>query len=739
MKYTKILAAALCLCMTAPMATVQVGNTYALTLANDTATLISDNFVYKNYGDYIEITAIMTNSEGDIEVPAEINGVPVTAIAEHGLAGASKVTSILLPETIRTIGKQAFAYNTALQKINIPDGVAEIPDEAFLNCKSLKYLYIPQSVTSIGVRAFYSCNFTKVNIPDSVNNISEMAFADCQSLTDINIPACVTKLESNVFSNCFALESLVIPENVTFISKGALPMKIKNLTIINPDCELEDGMHLYITRDCVITAPEGSKAQEFAEAYEFTFEVYNGDCESDFIGDVNSDGSFTIADVVAMQKYLIDNGNLKQPQNGDMDGDGRLDVFDYVLMLKELRKEPIYNPPIEPPVSYNTVNLTADIKPSEIALTELDRDFTLSQTDFALELFKNNLSAEKNTLVSPYSVMQALAMTANGADGATKIEMENVLGSPMNTLNSSLYTLRTSQGNTEKSRLSTANSIWARSGCDVSQDFLQKNVSFYNADFFTAPFDDSTLTDINNWVNDKTNEMIPEILDEIAQNAVMYLVNAVAFEAEWETEFNEDTTVKADFTKFDGGTQTVDMMQSYDGAYYLKDDNAEGIYKYYSGRKYAFVAMLPDEGVSVNDYIAGLSAESFNGLLTDSGKEHAGVNMPKFSYDFDTELSGILSDMGMPSAFDRNAADFSNMITNLDGPTYISRVIHKTHIDVDEGGTKAAAATGVEMTNDVAPAMPEHIVTFNRPFAYFIIDTETNIPVFMGTLMTSEN
>lgn len=746
MNYKRILASALALCLAVPMTTVIPE---ICTSADDVVVSnvrFSGIYQYKDCGDHIEIMATSTTAEGTVEVPAEIDGLPVTAIGEHGLAGLQKVTSIKLPDTITTIGKQAFSYNTALESINIPENVRIIPDEAFMNCMSLGNVEIPAKVMSIGVRAFYGCRkITEINLPNSVESLGEMAFADCQGLAKINIPSRINKLEKAIFGNCFALESLVLPENVTFISKDALPPKIKNLTIKSSVCELEDGLYMLISKDCVITAPIESTAQEFAETYGLQFkELY------DFIvltsGDVNNDGFFGVADVVMMQNYLLGNGELTKWQCADMDDDGEIDVFDYILMRQELLNSPELNPPYvpenpDPNLDYTAKNLTVDIQSKEVEGAEADDEFILSQTEFALDLFKKELKEDENTLVSPYSVMQALSMTANGANSNTKTEMEDVLGMSMDKLNKYLYTQRTSQKNDENSKLSTANSIWARNGVNVNKNFLQTNVDYYNADFFTAPFDDTTVTDINNWVNDKTDKMIPEIIKEINNNVIMYLINAVAFDAKWETEFDKNMTVKAEFTAVDNTKQEADMMCNFDmsSALYMKDDNAEGIYKYYKDRKYAFVAMLPDENISVNDYISELTAEKLNGLLANPCKEYASIRMPKFSYDFDTLLNNTLIEMGMPSAFNNMAADFSNMVSGLDGNTYISRVIHKTHIDVDEAGTKAAAVTAVEESNDCVPMMPEKEVVFDRPFVYFIIDTETNIPVFMGTLMSIES
>lgn len=727
MNYKKILASALALCLAMPMTTVipEICTSAVDVVVSNVR--FSDIYQYKDCGDHIEIMATSTTAEGEIKVPAEIDGLPVTSIGEHGLAGLSKVTSITLPDTVSTIGKQAFAYNTKLETINIPDNVRIIPDEAFMNCMSLGNITMPYDLNSIGVRAFYGCRkITEMNLPNSVQSLGEMAFADCQGLTKINIPSRINKLEKAVFSNCFALESLVLPENVTFISKDALPTKIKNLIIKSPECELEDGLYMFITKDCVITAPPESTAQKFAETYGLGYEVYE---EQDVLvsGDVNFDWEFNIADVVMMQNYLLGNGELTEWQLGDMNNDKTLDVFDYILMLEELRKNPEYNPPyIDPFLDYTAKNLTADMQSKEVEGAEADEEFIIGQTDFALNIFKREVQDDTNTLVSPYSIMQALAMTANGAGGTTKEEMENVLEMPIDRLNKYLYTQRISQHNDEKSKLNTANSIWAKEGVNVNKDFLQTNVDYYNADFYVAPFDDTTVTDINNWVNENTDKMIPEILDSIPGAARMYLINAVAFDAKWEVEFDSYATREATFTAYDNQQQKAQFMSTSSGGEFISDDHAVGFYKYYADRKYAFAALMPED-MSLSEYISGLTAEGLNETLTKREAKRFDLLMPKFSYDFDTLLNNTLIDMGMPTAFQDNA-DFHSMIEDMD--TCISRVIHKTHIDVDEGGTKAAAATVVEMTEC---CIRERLL-MDKPFVYFIIDTETNIPVFMGTL-----
>lgn len=177
-------------------------------------------------------------------------------------------------------------------------------------------------------------------------------------------------------------------------------------------------------------------------------------------------------------------------------------------------------------------NITAQSVDDAANLT----DGNVAMTDFAMRLFKECEQSGENTLISPLSVMYALAMTANGADGETLAEMENVLGMPIADLNRYLYSYKKSLPQDENYKLNLANSIWFSNAEDfkISQDFLQTNANYYGADIYAADFSkNSTLNDINNWVNIKTDKMIPEIIEEIKDNDIMFLINALTFDAEW--------------------------------------------------------------------------------------------------------------------------------------------------------------------------------------------------------------
>lgn len=390
------------------------------------------------------------------------------------------------------------------------------------------------------------------------------------------------------------------------------------------------------------------------------------------------------------------------------------------------------------PLTASAADLTAALTAPQTAEGKApDQTFITAQTGFALELLKHSVKEKpaENMLISPYSVMQALGMTANGTNNDTRTEMEQALGGiPTETLNRYLYSFRNALPSTDTCRLSTANSVWFLNDEKrilVNGSFLQNVRDYYGAQAFAAPFDESTVHDINGWCSNHTDGMIPKLLDEIQENAVMYLVNAVVFDGKWKTPYQPAQVRPQDFHNAAGQTETAQMMHSTE-SHYLHDDKATGFLKPYDGNKYYFAALMPNEGISLEDYIAGLDADSFSQTLSGSVNADVIAGLPKFTVDYDTELSRTLSAMGMPSVFVPGHADFSNL---GDGDhLYISRILHKTHIEVDENGTKAAAVTAVETNNEAV--CESYSVTLDRPFLYCILDAGTMLPIFTGTLNT---
>jgi len=358
---------------------------------------------------------------------------------------------------------------------------------------------------------------------------------------------------------------------------------------------------------------------------------------------------------------------------------------------------------------------------------------------FGVKLLQQTLEsaeADENVLVSPLSVLLALYMTANGADGNTKAQMMDVLG---DNLNEYFKAYQESLPQGEDYKLHIANGIWFRDEefLEVQEEFLRTNQEYFGAGLYKAPFDDVTCKEINNWVKENTDGMIDSILDEISPDAVLYLINAVSFDAKWQKAYNE-YSVQEDrtFTKEDGTKQKATLMYSEESTY-LEDEKATGFIKYYKGREYAFAVLLPKEGVTVAEYVAWMKEEHLQELFAGAKKTVVNAALPKFETEYDILLNDVLISMGMPDAF-CSSADFSNMATSERGDIFINRVLHKTFISVDELGTKAGAVTAVEMPDSCAPMEEVYNVYLDRPFVYMLIDCETSQPFFIGTMMDVE-
>ena len=222
--------------------------------------------------------------------------------------------------------------------------------------------------------------------------------------------------------------------------------------------------------------------------------------------------------------------------------------------------------------------------------------------------------------------------------------------------------------------------------------------------------------------------MIDKLIDEISPDTFMYLINALYFSGEWAEKYEKKSISDGRFTSLDGSVSTVDMMNSTEGLYF-SDENTTGFLKPYKGGKFAFAAFLPDEGVTISQYVAAMSAAKWENLFDKSTPVAVKCTLPAFSYDFELEASPLLKEMGMPAAFDGEKADFSGLLPDA----YIGEVIHKTRIEVDAAGTKAAAVTGIGMRCESA-APEEYVVRLDRPFVYAIVDTENNYPLFLGAV-----
>lgn len=375
---------------------------------------------------------------------------------------------------------------------------------------------------------------------------------------------------------------------------------------------------------------------------------------------------------------------------------------------------------------------TIDMTRNEITDVEPVGDSSISAyTDFSVNLFKNSYSGG-NTLVSPLSVMTALGMTENGAANGTLEEMEYTMCMSLADTNNLMYNF---EQNYLGEQISMANNIWVNSSRDIDlqEDYRQRVFDYYGNGVVSEEFGDETINHVNQFVDENTAHRIPTILNDLDPDAAMILVNALTFDGVWVEPFEHDRTRQQTFYAENG---EIDMDMMHGSAYnYISGDNETGFIKLYEGN-YSFVALLPDEEISIEDYINSLSGDEIQDLIANPRHDEVFITVPQFTSEFDIELNAALDNMGMPTAF-TDAADFTNMATSGDEIELlrIGRVIHKTFISVDEEGTEAAAAT-VVMMDEAACAEPEPdplFVVLDRPFVYMIIETNTNMPVFIGT------
>jgi len=390
-----------------------------------------------------------------------------------------------------------------------------------------------------------------------------------------------------------------------------------------------------------------------------------------------------------------------------------------------------------PDVSISANNITDAFSVSRPDTILVEEKFVLNTADFSVELFQNVFSqnVNSNSLVSPLSVLFALGMTANGAGGETLEQMERVLagGISIERLNNNLFSYREELISEHNSILETANSIWFRDygGINIDNSFLETNKRYFDACAFRAPFNSQTVSDINNWVYYNTFGMINRVVNYIPPDAIMYLINTIAFYSEWETRFGN--IHDAAFTDINGAAQTISFMEGR-GNRAIRGDDFVGFKKPYYNHHYSFMAIMPDSHVDFSDFVDSLTGEKFMSILDKANALSIDVVMPKFEFNSSISLSGAIKDMGIVDAFDIDTADF-NRIGTAPLPIHIGDVLHSTFISVDEIGTRAAAATTVIMFGCSAEPPPEQII-LNRPFMFSIIDNSSNLPLFIGAFLT---
>lgn len=347
----------------------------------------------------------------------------------------------------------------------------------------------------------------------------------------------------------------------------------------------------------------------------------------------------------------------------------------------------------------------------------------------------------ENLFISPASLLMALSMVYNGADGATQEEIARAVqleGIDVEALNKANVSLTSKlQRADDRIQLEMANSIWLSDRFHFQDDFAQRNKDYFNAEIEEVNVADRKAPKrINDWVKSSTNDLIEEVLDEdelLDSDLVALLVNAIYFKGEWKYAFDEQNTEKRSFHLADGSEKSVQLMTLSEELAYMENDDMQAVKLPYGEGEMSMTVILPKEANGLAPFKKTMTAEKWRAWNKNFHPKAGMVRFPKFQVGYEVVLNDTLKAFGMESAFGEGA-DFSKMIQESD-PIWISKVQQNTYIDVNEEGTESAAVTSVEIVTESAPADPPFHMEVNRPFFIAITDEETDTILFMGTIM----
>jgi serine protease inhibitor len=375
--------------------------------------------------------------------------------------------------------------------------------------------------------------------------------------------------------------------------------------------------------------------------------------------------------------------------------------------------------------------------PRELSVAE--QKLISSSNSFAFDLLHqiNAAQRDSNVFVSPLSASMALGMTANGAAGTTYDAMHNALRlgdasrEEVNEGYKSLIALL--RGLDKSTDFRIANSIWYEKTFPFNASFMTESKTFFDAEVagldFTSP---SALTTINSWVNQSTNTKIPKILDEIAPEEVMFLINAIYFKGSWQKQFDKSQTASAPFNAYDGASASVPLMHqsvplrvAQTPAYIAAD-------LLYGNSAFAMTILLPNQGTDVNTVAQSLTDDSWSSLAQSFSEQKGELYLPRFKLTWERLLNDDLTTLGMGIAFQDGHANFTRM-SPLGDRLFITKVIQKTFVDVNEEGTEAAAVTSVGIGITSAPQTI--VIRVDRPFIFVIRERFSGTILFMGKIV----
>jgi len=351
-----------------------------------------------------------------------------------------------------------------------------------------------------------------------------------------------------------------------------------------------------------------------------------------------------------------------------------------------------------------------------------------------------------NLFFSPLSASLALTMVLNGARSETYRQMANALGygeQPIEAINSEnallLHLLRSPDPKTETL---VANSLWVQQGFSLMPSFLQACQKHYEAEVDTVDFGqdrEGAAQRINDWVKQNTKGLIPKLFEPTDFDALtrLVVVNTLYFKGKWQQPFNKEATSEEEFHLGDGKTTRMPMMHQSGKFDYLKGEGFQAVALPYGEGELSFYLFLPDEGRSLDEFLKGLTPARWQEWLKRFKPTEGDVGLPRFRIEATYPLEAPLKAMGMTDAFDSERADLGGIAPLTDGRLFISKALQKAVVEVDEEGTKAAAATGVVVS--VTAYNPNRFTLIaNRPFFFAIRHNATGAVLFMGVVRTVE-
>ncbi|MCX2741428.1 serpin family protein [Pontibacter anaerobius] len=363
-----------------------------------------------------------------------------------------------------------------------------------------------------------------------------------------------------------------------------------------------------------------------------------------------------------------------------------------------------------------------------------------SSNDFAFRSFaKLSEEEDDNVFISPLSISMALTMTYNGADGTTKEAMRQTLGFDLASdedINKSYKELAALlKGIDKKVVFTSANSLWHNKDYTLRTPFVELNKTYFDATVQGLNFSSPAAKDqMNNWVKEKTSGKITSIIEETSANDVLFLLNAIYFKGTWTYKFDKSLTKPGAFFLEDGSTVTHDFMWLKKGKYLSYEDASKRIIDLpYGNEQFSMTLVIPTGQHKVQDVVQELSAVNLKTWLASADTSGHELLMPKFKLEYKEKLNDMLTQLGMGVAFTGNA-DFSRMVEGNPGLA-ISKVMHKTFVEVNEEGTEAAAVTSVGIEVTSANPSPYRI---DRPFIFMIREKSSNAILFIGKLMQPE-